>query len=77
MKVIIKKLIEVDGVCKFNVYADNDLISSHHFKPGQSDESIWNEEKNLNKALEIAKKLEAGQKKIEEVVYQTPDPQQE
>lgn len=73
MKVTIKRIIEPGKLPYFAVYSETECISVHHYKPGVPEDDIYHEGKNLELAKKTADAIEAGEGKIEEVIYQTPD----
>lgn len=71
MKAEIKRVVEPTGACWFIVESE---AGTHHyaFKENQPEDSVWNEERNYKRALEMVKLIESGATKKEEVVYPSP-----
>lgn len=71
MKAEIKRVVEPTGACWFIVESE---AGKHHygFKENQPEDSVWNEERNYKRALEMVKLIESGATKKEEVVYTSP-----
>lgn len=70
MKATITRVIEANGDRFFVLKCE---AGTHHyqFKENQSEDSIWNEKVNYERALKMAKLIESGATRIEETVYET------
>ena len=75
-KVTVTRKVPVDGQPRFEVRLNGELKRLFVFEIGQSETSIYNEDKNRLRALEIAKEIEAGLEASEDIIYETPTPQQ-
>jgi hypothetical protein len=58
MKAKITKRYSITGG-HFNVYADEKLIQCYTFRLNVPAADLWNEEKNYQQALELARKIES------------------
>lgn len=69
---VIRK-VSLNGNGFFEIYSNDKFIISVAFRMGESETSIWNQEKNFDQAMLYVKKIESGEGGIEETVYETPD----
>lgn len=74
MKVTIKRVIVLSQDPCFQVYKGNELIRVFSYKADAPEGNIYNEAINLTQAKELAAKLELCAIATEEIVYETPDP---
>lgn len=72
-KAIIKRVITPGSQPYFHVYFDGVLISCHAYMPNVPKDDIYNEQKNYEAAMGIAKQMEEGATRIEETIYETSD----
>ena len=73
MKAIIKRVIVPGQDPQFQIWGGETLIACKHYKPDAPAGDIWNEQLNMDEAKKIAAQIEAGEKRIEETIYETPD----
>lgn len=72
MQVKIVREISLSGSYFFMVYADDNLIQSFSYHPNVPINDIYNEDKNYEAALLLAKYIESGKATITETIYETP-----
>lgn len=72
MNIVKVKREEINDEMFFTVYLNNTFKKCFNFRSSAPEESIYNEELNKRKAMELAKKLESGEAETEEIIYETP-----
>ncbi len=71
-KVTVTRIVKLDNTGYFKVQVNDETVSIYAFKIGAADNDIYHEETNRLAAMELAAKLENGDKETKEIIYQTP-----
>lgn len=71
-KIILKEPINADPYYSVYYFANDwNIAAVYHFRYNEPDDSSWNKEKNLARAMDLAKRIEAGTTNKETTIYET------